>query len=128
MDNNNNTFEYTYSAPQQEEIKKIRQKYLPQNQTISKIEQLRQLDKSAEKPGRFLSIIIGILGTLMLGIGMSCTMVYIDLFVEGIVIGVIGIGIILTAYPIYKAVTKRKRKKIAPQILKLTEELENGIN
>ena len=91
--NNNNTFQYTYSAPQQEEIKRIRKKYLPKDQTLSKIEQLRQLDRSVEKPGNILAITFGIFGTLLFGIGMSCTMVLTDFFILGIAVGIVGIGI-----------------------------------
>jgi len=115
-------FEYTYSAKKQEEIDKIRKKYLPAEE--DKMEQLRQLDKSATKPGLIMSLILGITGSLLLGLGMSCTMVWADkLFVLGIIIGVIGIVMIAFAYPVYAKVTKRQREKLAPQILALSEEL-----
>ena len=58
---------------------------------------------------------------------MCCTMVWTDLFVLGILIGIIGIAMCSAAYPIYKNTVNKKRMKIAPQILKLTNELENKI-
>lgn len=120
----NNQFNFTYSAPEQDEIKKIRKKYLPETQTQTQLERLRQLDKSAETPGKIIALILGIAGTLLLGLGLCCTMVWKDYFVSGIIIGIIGIVILSFAYPVYKRVTQKRRQKIAPEILKLTEELE----
>lgn len=122
MSDNKNNFSYTYSAKQQEEIKNIRKKYLPKEE--DKMEQLRKLDQNAAKPGKIASLTLGIVGTLTLGVGMCCTMVWADkLFIPGIVIGVIGIAAVLAAYPVYTHITKKQREKIAPEILRLTEEL-----
>lgn len=125
MEKKNNTFEYTYSASQQEEIKKIRDKYMIKTQVESKIEKLQKLDKKAENPGMIISIVLGIIGTLIFGIGMCCVLVWTK-FAWGIVIGGIGIIMLAMAYPAYKYITKKQREKIAPQILKLIEELEQG--
>lgn len=46
-------------------------------------------------------------------------------FVPGIIIGVIGIVMIALAYPLYERITKKERKKIAPLILKLADELKS---
>ena len=123
MEKKNNTFEYTYSASQQEEIKKIRDKYMKKNHVESKIEQLQKQDKKAENPGMIFSIALGIIGTLIFGIGMCCVLVWTK-FTWGIVIGVFGIIMLAIAYPAYKYITKKQREKITPQVLKLIEELE----
>lgn len=121
------SFEYTYSAKQQEEIEAIRKKYLPkENLSVkeSKLEDLRKLDKKAEKPGRIVSLVLGILGTLLLGIGMCCTMVWKEqFFVLGIVIGIVGLLMISTAYPIYKKITAHQRVKMVEQVLALANEI-----
>lgn len=122
----NNDFKFTYSAPEQAEIKKIREKYLPKNETENKLERLRKLDKSAENPAVMLSLILGITGTLLLGVGMCCTMVWKDYFVPGIIVGVIGIAILSCAYPVYKKTLQKGREKVAPEILRLTEDLEKS--
>lgn len=115
-------FTYTYSAKQQEEIERIRRKYLPPEE--NKMEQLRRLDKSATKKGTAVSITLGVISTLLLGVGMCCTMVWMEnLFVPGIVIGIAGIAGIAAAYPLYRRITRKERERLAPQILKLTEEL-----
>lgn len=122
MNDKTDTFQYTYSAKQQDEIQKIRKKYLPQEE--DKMEQLRRLDKSTNRKGTAVSIAVGVIGCLLLGIGMSCTMVWMEqLFILGIVVGVIGIAAIIVAYPIYNRITAKERERLAPQILKLTEEL-----
>lgn len=121
MNNKSDTFKYTYSAKQQEEVENIRQKYIPSKE--NKMEQLRKLDKDAEMPGTITSIIIGIFGTLLLGIGLTCTLVWTQFFILGIIVGIIGVVAISAAYPIFEFITKKQREKIAPQILKLTEEL-----
>ena len=122
--NKNESFEFTYSAKQQEEVEKIRNKYLPKEE--SKMEKLIRLDKQAERPGTIASIAVGILGSLILGVGMCCTLVWnnsMEIFVAGIVIGIIGMVVAGFAYPIYKRVTKKERAKIAEQVIALSNEL-----
>ena len=124
MDEQKETFHYTYSAAQQAEIKSIREKYAPSAPEEDKMERLRKLDASATKPGTVASLVIGIISTLIFGVGMCCVMVWGEtLFLPGIVIGVLGILGLLSAYPIYNRVTKRRREKLAPEILRLSEEL-----
>lgn len=124
MDEKKETFTYTYSASQQEEIKNIREKYAPASRKEDKMEQLRRLDKSVTKPGGIVSLTVGIISVLIMGTGMSCVMVWGEtMFVPGIIIGIIGIAGMTAAYPIYKAITKRQQKKLAPEILRLTDEL-----
>ena len=123
MSENKNSFNYTYSASQQQEIKKIREKYAPPTCGEDNMEKLRRLDASAAKPGTIVSLIVGIIGTLLLGVGMCCTMVWTDWFALGIVIGVIGIACVIASYPIYNVLTKKQREKIAPEIMRITDEL-----
>lgn len=113
-------FEYTYSAPEQEEIRRIREKYVPKEETT--LERLRQLDAKAERPGTVVSLILGILGTLIFGTGMCCCLVW-ELYLPGVVLGLVGIAQLSAAYPAYKRITRKQREKLAPQILAMTEEL-----
>ena len=122
MEKVNETFTYTYSAKQQEEIEKIRRKYLPPEE--NKMEQLRRLDRSATKKGTRVSIAVGVVSALLMGVGMCCFMVWMGVwFIPGIVIGLIGIAGVAAAYPLYNRITRKERERLAPQILKLTEEL-----
>lgn len=122
--NESQSFQYSYSAKRQKEIEDIRKKYLPKEE--DKLETLKRLDKEAEKPGTVASLVVGIIGTLLLGIGMCCTMVWgssMMVFLLGIIIGIIGIAILSMAYPLYRKITKKQRGKIAEQILALSEEI-----
>lgn len=122
-----NKFEYIYSAPKNAEIEKIRKKYAPQTSAESKLEQVKKLDSNVESEAVGCALGIGIPGSLILGLGMSCCMVWTDLFILGIIVGIIGMVMCGAAYPIYKNAIKKKRAEIAPQILKLSEEIERGI-
>ena len=125
MENKDQTFHYTYSAKQQEEIQNIRKKYLPKEE--DKMEQLRRLDQGTTKKGMILSITLGVIGCLLLGVGMCCTMVWTESwFIPGVIIGLIGIAAVIAAYPLYTRVTRKEREKVAPQILQLTEELSQA--
>lgn len=122
MENKNERFEYTYSSEQQKEIEQIRKKYLPPME--DKMEQLRKLDQSTTTKGMIYSITLGIVGTLIFGLGLCCSIEWGDiLLVPGIIIGLLGMITLGIAYPVYVRVTKKEREKIAPQILALTEEL-----
>ena len=130
---NKEVFSYSYSAKEQEEIKKIRKKYItndPQKHE-DKMERLRFLDASTTKKGTIASLVIGIIGALILGTGMSLAMTDIGSFlgndtlalIIGILIGVLGIISVALAYPIYNLITAKERKRIAPEILRLSDEL-----
>lgn len=124
MENKNESevFSYTYSAKEQEEVKQIRKKYMPKE--ADKMEQLRRLDRSVTRKGTAVSIVMGIIGALTLGIGMCCAMVWMGWwFVPGIVIGLVGIILASLAYPLYTHITQKEREKVAPEILRLTDEL-----
>ncbi len=116
-------FEYTYSAPEQEEIQRIRSKYLPPEKgEESVLERIRRLDRQAERPGTIASLVLGILGALVFGGGMSLCMVWGMLW-TGVPVGLLGAALMGAAYPAYTGITRRRRERIAPEILRLTEQL-----
>lgn len=122
MENNQNGFQYTYSAKEQAEIKRIRSKYTPKEE--NKMEQLQRLDASATQKATMYAIIVGVIGALILGAGMSCCLVWTNsLLIPGIVIGIIGMMVLAVAYPLYNRTLKKERERIAPEILRLTDEL-----
>lgn len=126
------TFHYTYSAKEQEEIKAIRKKYAVEEQTEDKMTQLRRLDASVTQKATIVSLVFGVIGALILGIGMSLAMTDIGKIIGlvggmamlmGILIGIIGIVLVCVAYPIYNHMVKKERERIAPEIIRLTDEL-----
>lgn len=120
---NHESFEYTYSAPEQDEIRRIREKYSPKDEREQKLQRLRALDASVGQKATAVSIALGVSGTLVLGIGMCCCLVWTELFLLGIPVGLAGIAGIALAYPVYRHTEKRERLRIAPEILRLTDEL-----
>ena len=124
---NNHSFEFTYSAEQQQEIKAIREKYLPKGE--DKMETLRKLHSIPTRKAQAGSIALGLMGALVLGTGMSLCMTPIGAalgsfsMVLGILIGITGMVMTALACPMYHRILKKERQRIAPEILQLTEEL-----
>lgn len=133
MENKDNeTFCYTYSAKEQAEIQKIRKKYTAPEQWEDKMQQLRRLDAGVTKKAAVYSLTFGILGALIMGFGMSLIMTDFSAvlglhgypaMLTGIAAGLVGIVLVCLAYPVYNRVLKKQREKIAPEILRLTDEL-----
>lgn len=127
---NKEGFSFTYSAAQQQEIENIRRKYLPKEE--DKMEQLRKLHHSASQKAQACSIAIGVIGALVMGTGMSLAMTNLGEILGSnaslamlirIVIGIVGMVLVALAYPVYNRVLKKERQRIAPEILRLTDEL-----
>ena len=132
MENKEN-FSYTYSARQQKGVEAIRKKYMPKEE--DKMAQLRSLHAIPTRKAQTASLVVGVIGALVMGAGMSLVMTDIGEILGaygnyatliGIVVGVAGMVPVALAYPLYNRVLRKQRKKIAPQILKLSEELLQG--
>lgn len=113
-------FTYHFSSSEQEEVKSIREKY--EKREESKLERLRRLDASVTRPGSIAAVTLGIAGALILGLGMCFCMVW-EMLLPGCLIGIIGILCICFAYPLYQKITRKQREKLAPEIIRLTDEL-----
>ena len=87
------------------------------------MERLRRLDQSVTRPGMITALTVGIISTLVMGAGMSCIMVWENLLIPGVIIGVVGMIGVIAAYPIYSRITKKQRDKLAPEIIHLSDEL-----
>ena len=129
---NKETFNYTYSAKEQAELKRIREKYTAPTEAEDKMARLRRLDASVTNTAQAVALMFGIIGALILGFGMSLCMTDLGeilgsprdmAMVIGIIVGVVGGILASLAYPIYNAIVKAKRKKLAPEIIRLTDEL-----
>ena len=124
---NKDQFNFTYSAQQQKEIEAIRKKYLPRE--AGKMEQLRKLHAVPTRKAQSAALTVGIIGALIMGTGMSIAMTEIGeilgslAMVIGIAVGLVGMVLVMLAYPIYNRVLEKQREKIAPEILRLSDEL-----
>ena len=123
----NNAFEYTYSAQRQQEVEEIRKAYLPKEE--DKMEKLRKLHSIPTQKAQSASIAVGVIGALIFGTGMSLCMTELGAvlghlaMIMGIMTGLAGIILVALAYPIYNRTLKKERERIAPEILRLSDEL-----
>ena len=135
MENNNQEksgFTYTYSAKEQAELKRIRDKYTKPTEVEDKMARLRRLDASVTNTAQAVALVFGVIGTLILGLGMSLIMTDLAkalgisgdaVMVIGIIVGIVGGTIASLAYPVYHVIVTAKRRKLAPEIIRLTDEL-----
>jgi len=124
---NKEGFNFTYSAAQRQEVENIRKKYLPREG--DKMEQLRKLHAIPTQKAQTASLAVGIIGALIMGTGMSLAMTDIGAglgslaMLIGVAVGIVGMVLVALAYPLYNRVLRKWRKKIAPEILRLSDEL-----
>ena len=128
----NETFRYTYSAREQEEIRAIRRKYAAAEPPVDRLAELRRIDAAVTQKAAAVSLVFGVIGALLLGTGMSLIMTELGAMLglaggtamlASRLIGIPGILLVAAAYPIYNRILAREREKRAPEILRLTDEL-----
>ena len=113
----------TYSAEERKEMDAIRAKYqagekkLPDN-----LERIRKLDARVESTAMVCALTEGIISTLILGVGMTCVLVW-NQPVIGVIVGLIGLAGAVFAWPLYQKVLRKERDKAAPEILRLSENM-----
>ena len=115
-------FEYSYSAEKQSEIDAIRKKYLPPDEREEKLARLRKLDAGVTVPGFVAAMALGIAGALTFGVGMCCFLVW-NLWLPGALTCVLGMIWMLLAPILYRRLVEKRKQEVAPEILRLTEEL-----
>ncbi len=102
---------------------KIRTQYV-EKQT-GKVEALKALDTKVKRPAKIFGYTFGSISALVMGTGMSFVMTEVlkNGMVPGIILGVIGMGMALLTYPVYKKILSARKKKYASQILQLSKEV-----
>jgi len=112
-------------------VQKIRTQYTETKHT--ELDELKALDAKVKRPARGFAYTFGSVSAIIMGSGMSLVMTQIgeiigltNVMVPGIVIGVVGMGMALSTYPIYKKILDRRKKKYASEILKLSEKIMHG--
>ena len=112
-------------------VQKIRTQYTEKQHTA--LDELKALDTKVKKPVHVFAYTYGSLSAIVMGSGMSLVMTEIGTMiglratmVPGIVIGVVGMVMALTTYPIYKKMLNNRKKKFASQIMELSDRLMKG--
>lgn len=107
---------------------KIRTQYTEKQHT--ELDALKTLDAKVKRPANVFAYVYGSISAMVMGAGMSLVMTDIgeimgmtSAMVPGIIIGIIGMGMALSTYPIYKKILCKRKKKFAPQILELSAKL-----
>ena len=103
-----NRFEYNYSASEQQEIKKLREKYIAPDKREVTIDDLRRLDERVTEKAILVSLISGIVGATLLGLAMSFIMSDLGRMFGNIILcyivcipmGLVGIVMMIAAYPL----------------------------
>jgi len=113
---------------QQFVAQKIRTQYM--EKTHSELDVLRELDAKVKRPANVFAYVYGSISAIVMGAGMSLVMTDIasmlglgDMMIPGIAIGVVGIGMALLTYPIYKGILNSRKKKYGAEIIKLSEKI-----
>lgn len=123
---NNNTFEYTYSAPTEVEKKQIesikRQYETPQKPVESKVERVKRLDAKIKNTANAFSIALGVVGCLIFGLGLTMILEW-GIWLWGVAVMALGCPFMIFAYPLYNFLIKKGKKKYGAEILRLAEEI-----
>ena len=103
--------------------------YAPKD--TSKVVALRKLDAKAKLPATVFTYTLGVIASLILGVGMCLSMNVIGsgttaMFVFGIILGVIGIAGVSVNYPIYKMLLAKGKQKYAFEIMELAKEISES--
>lgn len=111
-------------------VEKIRSQYIEQN---TELDELKALDAKVRKPAILFGYTYGSVGAVVMGAGMSLVMTDIgaklglsSAMVPGIAVGIVGLAMSCTTYPIYRKILNSRKKKYARQILELSERITKG--
>ena len=109
-----------YKAQIAFEVNQIRSKYLPQDQ--NKLEQLKKLDKKVTVPGK-KAVAIMILSILVLFAAGGTLIYFFKLILAGTICCVLGLSCAFLIKPVFNFVTEKERTRLAPQIMRLSDEI-----
>ncbi len=103
--------------------------YAPKD--TSKVIALHKLDAKAKLPASVFTYTLGVISTLVFGVGMCLCMKVIGsgttgMFVLGIIIGIIGFVGAGVNFPIYRKMLEKGKKKYAFEIMELAKEISEG--
>lgn len=121
----------TINNEQEYLVQKIRTQYTEKQHT--ELDELRALDRKVKMSANAFAYGFGAVSALTMGSGMSLIMTDIGQTIgvtspmtPGIVIGLVGLAMAITNYPIYKGILTGRRKKYAQQIIALSDRLTKG--
>ena len=112
-------------------VEKIRSQYTEQEHT--ELDELKALDAKVKKPAKVFGYTYGSIGAIVMGAGMSLVMTNIgtvlgmtETLIPGIAVGIAGLAMSCTTYPIYKKILNSRKKKYADRIMELSDRIMKG--
>ena len=109
-------------------VRKIRSQYTEKEDTV--LDELKALDRKVKRPANIFAYIFGSISAIVMGSGMSLVMTDISKTVGisnpmlyGIIIGIIGLGMVIANYPIYKRILGKRRQKYADEIIAVSDKI-----
>ena len=97
-------------------------KFIFKSEKETKLERLRALDNRVRSIPQIISLVLGIFGLLIFGLGLTMVLRW-NLLVVGIIVMTIGFPVWLLAYPVHNYVLSEMKAKHGDEILKLSNEL-----
>lgn len=112
-------------------VEKIRSQYTEQEHT--ELDDLKALDAKVKRPAKVFGYTYGSVAALVMGAGMSLVMTEIGsvlglekTLMLGIVVGIAGLAMSCSTYPIYKKILNSRKKKYADKIVELSDRITKG--
>ena len=125
--NDENKFEYTYKALSERErgtIESITNQYRTKTANEEAYEKIVRLDRKIKNTAQTVALVLGVVGALIFGLGMSMILAW-SIYFWGIIVALLGVPFILLAPILNKLLLKRGKKKYGDEILRLSDELLN---
>ena len=112
-------------------VEKIRSQYTEAE--FTDLDALKTLDAKVKRSANVFGYVYGSIGAVIMGAGMSLVMTDIGKMIglastltPGIAVGVVGLAMSCTTYPIYKKILNSRKKKYAGQIMELSDRITKG--
>ena len=112
-------------------VQKIRTQYTEKQ--YSELDALKALDTKVKKPANVFGYTFGSISAVILGAGMSLVMTDIgamlgmaETMLPGIAVGIAGMCMALTTYPIYQRILTYRKQKYSGKIMELSDRIMKG--
>ena len=109
---------------------RIRTQYMEKEP--GELDTLRALDAKVKRPASVFAYVFGSISAVIMGAGMSLVMTDIGATLGvtsslglGFAIGIVGLGMALLTYPLYKKLLHSRKKKYGAEILALSDKIIN---
>ena len=115
-------FRYAYTAPteaERREIAAIRREYTS-GEDLPPLERLRLLDGRVKTTPTVLALVLGVVGLLVFGLGLTMVLEW-GMPLLGILVMVVGAVPIGLAYPVYLRLLAAGKRKYGAEILRLSD-------